>query len=111
MIKADIFFDDKGMITGYKIRGHAGSVKKGEFDWICNSVSILTQAPINGLTEHLKRNPSFSTSDGRLELALDSAPDDLTQAILMTMYYGLKVFEEDYPRYVQVKEHGGESNV
>lgn len=107
MIKIDLDLDKKGMITGYKVSGHAESVAKGEYDLICNSVSVLTQAPILGLERHLKRKPSYRVDrvDGILEVALNSAPDELSQALLMTMYYGLEELAQEFPQYVRIKEH------
>ncbi|MBR6510621.1 MAG: ribosomal-processing cysteine protease Prp [Phascolarctobacterium sp.] len=107
MIKIDVTLDKNGMITGYKVGGHAGSVKAGEYDLICNSVSVLTQAPIIGLERHLKRKPFYRVDevDGILEVALNSAPDELSQALLMTMYYGVEELAQEFPQYVRIKEH------
>lgn len=95
------------MITGYKVSGHAESAKAGEYDLICNSVSVLTQAPIIGLERHLKRKPFYRVGevDGILEVALNSAPDELSQALLMTMYYGVEELAQEFPQYVRIKEH------
>lgn len=95
------------MITNYKVSGHAESVKAGEYDLICNSVSVLTQAPIIGLERHLKRKPScfVDQEDGILEVALNSAPDELSQVLLMTMYYGVKELAQEFPQYVRIQEH------
>ena len=95
------------MITGYKVSGHAESAKAGEYDLICNSVSVLTQAPIIGLERHLKRKPVYRGDEvaGSFEVALNSAPDELSQALLMTMYYGVEELAQEFPQYVRIKEH------
>lgn len=95
------------MITGYKVSGHAESAKASEYDLICNSVSVLTQAPIIGLERHLKRKPFYRVDevDGILEVALNSAPDELSQVLLMTMYYGVEELAQEFPQYVRIKEH------
>ena len=95
------------MITGYKVSGHAESAKAGEYDLICNSVSVLTQAPIIGLERYLKRKPFYRVDevDGILEVALNSAPDELSQVLLMTMYYGVEELAQEFPQYVRIKEH------
>ena len=110
MIKVDIYKDEQGYITHYKVCGHAESVDEG-VDLICNSVSVITQVPIIGLERHLKLKPSCSVDieDGILEVALNSAPNDLTQAILMTMVYGLKDLQRHSPKYVRIKEHNGKA--
>ena len=94
------------MITGYKVSGHAGFAEEG-MDIICSAVSALTQAPLLGLERHLKLKPSYSVNqeDGILEVALNSAPTDLTQAILQTMVYGVESIAHQCPQYVRIQEH------
>ncbi len=98
--------DGQGRITDYKVSGHAGYAEAGE-DIVCSAVSALTQAPLIGLMEHLQLKP-FSRVDqekGILEVALNSAPNDLTQAILMTMLYGVRSIAKQCPEYVRIQEH------
>ena len=94
------------MITGYKVSGHAGFAEEG-MDIICSAVSALTQAPLLGLKRHLKLKPSYSVNqqDGSLEVALNSAPTDLTQAVLQTMVYGVVSIARQCPQYVRIQEH------
>lgn len=106
MIKVDVFKDKQGMIVGYKVSGHAGYSEEGS-DIICSAVSALTQVPLLGLERHLKLKPSYvvNQEDGILEVALNSAPNDLTQAILQTMVYGIGSIESQCPQYVRIQEH------
>ncbi len=94
------------MITGYRVSGHAGYAKAGE-DIICSAISALTQAPLLGLERHLKLKPSYvvNQEDGILEVALNSAPNDLTEAIMQTMLYGVDSIARQCPQYVRIKEH------
>ncbi len=94
------------MITGYQVSGHAGYAEAGQ-DIICSAVSALTQAPVMGLERYLKLQPSytFNEDDGVLKVALNSAPDGLTQAILETMACGLESIARQCPQYVRIKEH------
>lgn len=106
MIIVDLFKNDHGFITGYKVSGHAGFAPSGE-DIICAMVSVLTQTPILGLEQHLKYQPLYHVdeTDGVLEVKLNSAPNELTQAILATMEYGLQDVAEQYSQYVLIKTH------
>ena len=106
MIQVDLFKDKQGMIVGYKVSGHAGYSEAGT-DIVCSAVSSLTQAPLLGLERHLKLKPSYvvNQEDGILEVALNSAPTDLTQAILQTMVYGLESIRRQCPQYVRIQEH------
>lgn len=94
------------MITGYKVSGHAGYSEEGS-DIVCSAVSALTQAPLLGLEKHLKLNPSYivNQEDGIFEVALNSAPTDLTEAILQTMIYGVESIARQCPQYVRIQEH------
>ena len=106
MVIVDVFKDKQGMITAYKVAGHAGFAEEG-MDIICSAVSALTQAPLLGLERHLKLKPSYDVNqeDGILEVALNSAPTDLTQAILQTMVYGVESIARQCPQYVRIQEH------
>lgn len=94
------------MITGYKVSGHADYAEEGK-DIICSSVSTATQMPVLGLERHLQLKPSYTINevDGILEVALNSAPNDLTQAILETMVYGVESIARQCPQYVRIEEH------
>ena len=106
MVSVDLFRDKQGMITGYKVSGHAGYSEEGS-DIVCSAVSVLTQAPLLGLEKYLKLKPSYvvNQEDGILEVALNSAPNDLTEAILQTMVYGVESIARQCPQYVRIKEH------
>ena len=106
MITIDIYRDDKGLINEYKVVGHADSVKDG-FDPVCALISLTTQAPIIGLEEHLKRKLSLviKQEEGILEVKLQNAADDLTEAILATMVLTLADLEKKYPEILHTKEH------
>ena len=106
MIKVEIYRDEKGLITGYSVSGHAGYDEAG-YDIVCSAVSALTQAPLMGLERYLKRRPQYSVDQksGRLTAALNSAPDELTQAILETMLCGVGSIVRQYPKYVSIEEH------
>ena len=99
----DLFKNEQGLITGYKVSGHAGFAAAGE-DIVCGAVSVLTQTPILGLEQHLKCQPSYHVDeeDGILEVNLNNTPNELTQAILATMEYGLLGVAEQYPKYVRI---------
>jgi len=104
MIKIDLFKNEKNLIVAYEVNGHAGYAQEGQ-DIVCAAVSVLTMAAINGIEEHLKRDLAYECSDGQLKVTLKQTPDDLTQAVLVTMEMGLKDIAEQYPKRVRIKEH------
>lgn len=106
MVSLEVTRNEQDMITGYRVSGHAGYAEEGE-DIICSAVSALTQAPLMGLERHLKLKPTYAVKqkEGILEVALNSAPNDLTEAILMTMLLGVESIAKQCPKYVRIKEH------
>lgn len=106
MIKIDIFKNAQKLICAYRVKGHAEFNPEG-FDPVCALVSVITQTPIMGLEQHLKHELSYivDEEDGILEVTLKKAPNELTQAILATMLYGLKGLAENYPEYIRIQEH------
>jgi len=106
MITLEITRDEQNMIVGYKVSGHAGYAEAGE-DIICSAVSAVTQAPLMGLERHLHLNPKAKVNldKGILEVALNSAPNDLTEAVLETMLLGVDSIARQCPKYVRIQEH------
>ena len=106
MITVDIFYNEDNLVDSYKVTGHAESVDEG-FDQVCALVSLTTQLPVLGLEQHLKRKLAYALDEdeGMLEVKLESAPDDLSEAILQTMVCGLKNLQKEYPEYLNTKEH------
>lgn len=106
MIKVDLYRNEQGLLTSYRVSGHAGYAEEGH-DIICSAVSAVTQAPIIGLERHLQLQPScvVDQKGGILEVALNSAPNDLTEAILATMKLGLESLARQCPQYVRIQEH------
>ncbi len=103
MITLKLDFDDAtGLIVGYEVAGHAGMAETGK-DIICAAVSAITQTPLLGLERHLKRHPVYQVSDGVLKVKLDKA-DELSQAILMSMYLSVQDVSQKYPNYVRILE-------
>ena len=89
-----------GKIKKIKVTGHAGIAHKGQ-DIVCAGVSAIVQTAIIGLGEYLKADFDCKQSEGNLEVKLNK-PDEYTETILMTMYYGLSEIEKIYPKNVQM---------
>lgn len=94
------------MIIAYKVSGHAEFDKSGH-DIVCSAVSMVSQTPIYGLKMHLKCEveQDIDQKKGTLGVSLKSEPNELTQAILVTMLYGLQSIERQYSKYVRIQEH------
>ncbi|HIU64796.1 MAG TPA: ribosomal-processing cysteine protease Prp [Candidatus Avacidaminococcus intestinavium] len=103
MIKIKINKTATDLISGYEINGHAGYAEEG-FDIVCAAVSALSLAALNGLTEHLKCEVQYVCSNGALKVELKQTPDQLTEAILVTMSMALLDIAEQYPQRVRIQE-------
>ena len=102
MITIKVNFNKEGLITGYKVEGHAGLAEAGK-DILCAAVSAITQTPILGLERHLKRHPCCQVTEGTLKVELDKV-DEATQTLLATMLCGLQDLTEKYPENVRIEE-------
>lgn len=104
MITVKVEYDGAGSVTGWQVRGHAGS-SSGDYDLVCNSVSVVTQAPVLGLERYLKRHPRLEVDEdaGVLSVTLDEV-DAETQAVAMTMVVTLESLAQRYPQYVRLEE-------
>ncbi|EKY22261.1 ribosomal-processing cysteine protease Prp [Clostridium celatum] len=98
MIKV-IIFKQKHVSLGFKIEGHALSREEIEsatgdvYDMICNSVSVLSQSTVIGITEVLKLPVKYEVNDGFLSLNLSSLKkDDIErgQVLLLTFEKSLE---------------------
>ena len=82
----------KDLSLGFKIEGHALSSeelrKSGDaYDLICNSLSVLSQSILIGITEVLKVEVKYEIHDGFLDINLsDLKEDDIEacQVLLLT---------------------------
>lgn len=105
MIKVSIYRNQNGNIISYEVIGHAGAQDGDGYDLVCNSVSVLTQAPLIGLERYLKIKPHYTVDRKRgiFTLKLDET-DGNTQAILETMFLALQSVERQFPQYVKVQD-------
>ncbi|MGL5085606.1 MAG: ribosomal-processing cysteine protease Prp [Clostridium sp.] len=75
MIRVTIF-QKNNISYGFKIKGHALSREQMESetgdvnDMICNSISVLSQSAVIGITEVLKLPVKYDTEDGFLQMNL-----------------------------------------
>lgn len=105
MVKVSIYRDENGNIISYEVKGHAGCEDEDGYDLVCNSVSVLTQAPLIGLERYLKLKPQYTVDEesGIFTLKIDHA-DASTQAILETMFLALQSVERQFPQFVKVQD-------
>lgn len=105
MIQAVIFKDSRGVIQGFKIKGHAGFKKAGK-DIVCSAVSAIVYTALGGLDE-LAGFRNFSEKDGLIICYipenLSAEQSEATDIILKTMVIGLRQIEADYNKYIRIR--------
>ena len=101
MIKAEIYTQEDGKITGFLIDGHANTAPHGK-DIYCAGVSTVTQAAYLCIANYLNRDIDGDSASGHLMLKLQTPPDDLTEAVFQTMLIGLREIEKLAPQVLKV---------
>ena len=102
MITVRFFYGTEGTISGFSAAGHSGTAAAGE-DIVCAGVSSLTDSAFLGLTEYLHRKVVYDAASGKLKLRLQGAPDERTEAILQTMYLGMREISRAYPKALNLE--------
>lgn len=103
MIEVSIFLSQGERISGFQVTGHSGTAARGE-DIICAGVSALAQSALWGIGEHLHREVDYKVASGKLSMRLRGASDDLTEAVLQPMLYGMREIEKLSPKAVRINE-------
>ena len=105
MTKAVIYRLKNGLIKGFKINGHAGAGKPGDYDLVCAAISAIGFTAVGALDELCGVN-GYKELDGSLEMMLpeDLAGDVAEKAgiILESMEIGLIQVEKQYPKHLRV---------
>jgi len=109
MINVNIVLEPDSGIKGFIITGHAGFSEYGK-DIVCAAVAAVAQTAVIGLQHYFGSAVKFEQSRGRLSCSLPHLrPEEkeISQAILKTMYWGLRAIEEQYGDYICLTIEGG----
>lgn len=107
MIKVVIYKAREGETTGFKVTGHAGFNAHGK-DIVCSAVSALAQTALLGLLKVAEAEVVYKIEVGYLKCELIKADSEkkriMCEAILGTMYEGIKSIQESYIKYIDIVE-------
>jgi len=107
LIKIIIYKAREGEITGFKVTGHSGYNTHGK-DIVCSAVSALAQTALLGLLKVAGADVDYKIDEGYLMCSLTNADSDrkriMCEAILETMYEGLKSIKESYEKHIDIVE-------
>lgn len=103
-IRAEIFTDDGGRVTGFAVEERNAKIVK-KLKIYCASVWVLVKAAFSCVKDHLKRDVKFDSKSRQLVVKLKTPPDDLTEAVFQTMLIGLRAVEKLAPQVINVTEN------
>lgn len=101
MIRAELFLDSGGLLTGFHITGHSGMAQYGE-DVLCAFVSSAAYMAANTITEIVCADARANVDDG--DMCLDVSEKDIPQCqvILKGLRLHLQETEKQYPDNLKV---------
>lgn len=110
MVTVKIIILPNGDIEEFTVSGHADFKKHGK-DIVCSAVSVLTQTTVLGLSLIAEADIDYKVDEGYLYCRLNNNLSELqsikAQAILKTMYEGIKNIRESYSKYITILEKRG----
>ncbi len=90
-------------IVSFECRGHAGDAPEGE-NVLCAAVSALTQTAVLGVTEALGQKAEWLVDEENAVVSLKPRDpmDRGVQAILQTLYVGMKNIADQFPKDIRI---------
>lgn len=102
MININFFVNEKGILLGFKIEGHAHQNQFGK-DIICAAVSSAAYMTVNTVTEILKINADVSVNEnGFMQLIVQEKDYNHYNDILQGFKLHMISLEEQYPQNIIV---------
>ncbi len=102
MTKIKVFRNNEGNIVALEVKGHTGYAVEGS-DIVCAAVSALTQNALLGIKQVAKIETEDSISEGYLKFTLSKTNVE-SNAILETLYLGLKDLTKGYAHYIKMED-------
>lgn len=98
-----IIYKSNGMVTGYRVSGHAKADEYGK-DIVCASVSVLAINTANSL-ESFTKDVITSTVDasGLIDLKIDKPLSEVSQILLKSFELGIQDIYDNYSSYINLE--------
>lgn len=100
MIKVDVLVDKK--IKEIDIIGHAGYDEHGK-DIVCSAASSIVTTSVNAIISFDKNYISYEEYKDKFIIKINEY-NDIVDKLITNMLNLLKELENDYPRYIKIKE-------
>ncbi|MBR2176762.1 MAG: ribosomal-processing cysteine protease Prp [Clostridia bacterium] len=101
MIKAELFIDRKGRLSGFHISGHSGTAEAG-YDVLCAFVLSAAYMAANTITEVIRARADAEADDGDMLVAVAEKDIEDCQVILAGLRLHLEETEKQYPDNLKV---------
>lgn len=109
MIRAALYKDASGQLTGFTASGHAGYAKRDRDDIVCAAVSVLGATVVNSLEALCGISTDTTVIENDNGLLTFRLPGDLdlcqihdAQILMRTLLQGLTDVEEQYPKHLRL---------
>ena len=102
------FFCSDGQITGFSVRGHAGTAPAGE-DILCAAVSSAAYMTANTLTDVCRVPCDVFVSDGDMRVLLSEQSAKSVQDILKGFSLHMRELSRQYPEKLKII-YGGKNH-
>lgn len=101
MVRAEFFKDDKGLLAGFSVRGHADYGVAGD-DVACASVSSAVQFACNLITECFKAEASVTAVGETVNLLITEGGPRRSEAmaVVEALKLHLELIGEEYPEAI-----------
>lgn len=109
MIRITFFLQQGNKIKRFSVTGHANFSRHGE-DIVCAAVSAIAQTAVIGLQNNFGESVEVEQQEGRLICVIpELKPEEeiVADAIIKTMFWGLRSIEEQYGEHIHLKIEGG----
>ncbi len=110
MVTVKVMIAPDGDVKEFTVSGHADFKTHGK-DIVCSAVSVLTQTAVLGLLRIAEADIDYKIDEGYLYCKLNNNLSEMqaikAQAILKTMYEGIKNIRESYSKYIIILEKRG----
>lgn len=102
MITVEVFRNKPGKIIGYKAVGHADN------PIVCNSISIILQVGIYGVSDYLNRSVEYTLDsvNGITYMKLKESPTAKTEAVLGAVIANVVIFARDFKEVELIDKRG-----
>ena len=97
------FFNEKGVLIGFRINGHSGAAGKGD-DIVCAAVSSAAYLTANTVTDVVGAEADVKVKDGYMELRISGKNAAECMVPLKGFRLHMEELQKQYSKYLYVHD-------